>query len=133
VSALRVDADQVQFAGIGLRRTQNMDVKQQRVVEAYYTIGDLAVYLRLSERTVCRKVQEGEFSPGGDLSNIKNLAPKGSRPELRIPASGVNWYLDKHPYSPVTPIKARSQGELRRKAGRFFAVQTFGPKARNGE
>lgn len=105
---------------------------RERVVEAYYTIGDLAVYLRLGERTICRKVQAGEFSPGGDLSNIKNLAPDGQRPELRIPASGVNWYLDNHPYSPVTPIKARSQGELRRKAGRFSPVQTFGPKECNG-
>ena len=112
-----------------------MDVKQQRAVEAYHTVKDLAVYLRLSERTILRKVQKGEFSPGGDLSNVKNLAPAGSRPELRIPASGVNWYLDRHPYQPARgPIRARSEGELRRKAGRFSAVQTFGrAKERNGE
>ena len=38
--------------------------------------------------------------------------------DVRIPACGINAYLEAHPWKPqdVNPITARTVGELRRKA-----------------
>ena len=90
-----------------------------RVVELFYTVGELAFLLRLGESTVSRKWKSGEFSPAGpdgqpDISNIVDLGG-----DIRIPASGVNHYLDRHRVRRTSGVAARTVGELRRKVGQL--------------
>lgn len=87
-----------------------------KVVELYYTIGDLCVLLRFGPTAIRQKIKAGEFSPPGadgkpDLGNILNVGGK----DIRVPASGVNFWMDKHRMGAVSPVKARNRGELVRK------------------
>lgn len=86
-----------------------------RVVELYYTVAELAFLLRFSEPTIRQRIRDGKFSPPGengapDFSNIKDLEG-----DLRIPASGVNWYLSQHPFKYDLGVKAVNTAELRRR------------------
>jgi hypothetical protein len=96
-----------------------------RVCELYYSIADLSTLLRFAEKTLRAKIKAGDFSPPGangepDLGNILEISG-----ELRVPASGVNHFLDRHRLVYDVGVKARNLGELRRKLGK---VQTSGLK-----
>lgn len=78
-------------------------------IEKYYTVQQLGWLLELDAKTIRLKAHAGAF---GDA--VLNLEGK----DLRVPASGVNAYLENQRVFPrdVEPIAARSVGELRRKA-----------------
>lgn len=82
-----------------------------RAVEMYYTVQAVGLLLGFCPKTVIVKLKAGEFGSGVvDLGTV-------ARPDYRLPASGVNGYLDaRRVFSEVEPIAARSIGELRRKA-----------------
>lgn len=81
-----------------------------QAIEAYYPPKIVAALLHYSEKWVIQKTEAGDFGAGcfyvaGDY---------------RIPASGVNSFIEKHAVPKTQaqqfqPIKARTQGELRRK------------------
>lgn len=89
---------------------------KQRVIELYYSVAELSFLLRFSDVTIRRRIKAGDFSPPDsatgqpDLSNIKDISG-----DIRVPASGVNWFLDRHPLRYDAGIKARNTAELRRK------------------
>ena len=83
-----------------------------RAVEKYYTITETALLLSLHNDTVVIRMKAGEFGPG-----CVNLSTGDARPDYRIPASGINSYLDHRRIFTEPGIAARSVGELRRKAG----------------
>ena len=81
-----------------------------KAVEAYYTIKMVSALLCLHGKTISLKLRAGEF--GRDVVNLGSEAA----PDWRIPASGINAYLDaRKPFTEPEPISARSIGELRRK------------------
>lgn len=86
-----------------------------KAVEIYYTVQECAICVRLSDRTVKDKAKAGEF--GKDVVDLGTSL----RPDYRIPGSGINAYLDaRRLFSESTDpagIAARTEGELRRKAG----------------
>jgi excisionase family DNA binding protein len=77
-------------------------------VEKYYTIQEAALLLSVSTRTIERKLAAREFGAAVNLGTV-------DRPVYRIPASGLNAYLEQHQVSTEPGIAARSIGELRRK------------------
>ena len=79
-------------------------------VEMYYTVGEVSLLLRLHERTVRERIHAREFGAG-----VVNLG--GERADYRIPASGINAYLDRRRIfvEDEPGIVGRSIGELRRK------------------
>lgn len=80
-----------------------------KAVEKYYTVQEAALLLSVSTRTIERRLA------GRELGEVVNLGT-AERPVYRIPASGLNAYLEKHKVSSEPGIAARSIGELRRKA-----------------
>lgn len=91
---------------------------KQRVVELYYSVSELAFLLRFSDTTIRKRIKAGDFSPPGedhkpDFSNVIDIDG-----DLRVPASGVNWFLDQHPLKYDSGIRARNAAELRRKMKR---------------
>jgi len=88
-----------------------------RVVEAYYTVPQVATLLNYSTKWVVLRVQAGEFGPGCFFVDK----------EYRIPASGVNEFIARHGVRPPAeqmPVRARTMGELRRKLRETEPVQT---------
>lgn len=87
------------------------------VVEAYYTVKQLATLLQFSSQWIVKMVLAGEFGP----KCIRIGA--GKRADYRVPASGVNGWLARYqlPMEPraIEPVCARSEGELKRKSKRF--------------
>lgn len=83
-----------------------------RAVEKYYSVSECALLLSCSEKTVVRKLKAGDFG-----QSVVNLGSK-ERPDYRMPASGVNEYLDRRRvFTEREPgIAARTEGELRRKS-----------------
>ena len=85
-----------------------------KAIEMYYSVPAAAVMLSLSTKTVLGKLKAGEL--GSDVVNLGSEL----RPDYRIPASGINAYLNsrrlfsERAHEP--PIAARSVGELRRKS-----------------
>lgn len=90
-----------------------------RAVEKYYTVAETAMLMELNRRTVVEKLLKREF---GDA--VVDLAKKGPHDEpkthdYRIPASGINAYLNARRVFFTTDelgVTARNEGELRRKA-----------------
>jgi len=84
-----------------------------RAIEKYYTIAQAAWQLELSGKTITQRMLAGEFG-----REIVNLGGEGKAADWRIPASGLNAWLDTRRLfsAPPQPIAARSVGELRRKA-----------------
>lgn len=83
-----------------------------KAVEMHYTVQEAALLLRLCDKTVIVKLKAGEF--GRDVVDLGSA----KRPDYRLPASGINGYLDaRRVFSESTElgIAARSVGELRRK------------------
>ena len=81
-----------------------------KVLEMYYTVGETALLVRLCTKTVLQKLRAGEF---GDA--VVNLG-SAERPDYRLPASGVNAWLERCRVFTEPGIAARTEGELRRKA-----------------
>ena len=85
------------------------------VVEAYYTPSDLAALWRFSERTIRDMVKRGDFT-------TDSAEPLEIAGEIRIPASAINAYAARNTYAVARGIKARTPGELLRKAGGAFST-----------
>jgi hypothetical protein len=103
-----------------------------RVVELYYSVAELSLLLRFSEKKVREWVKEGKFSSKGDdgapdFSNIVEIAG-----ELRVPASGVSLFLENHRLVYDMGVKARNRAELKRKLQSRTAVQMSGLEEKNG-
>lgn len=78
-----------------------------RVVELYYTVGDLCTLLRYSDTWVKLRIKAGEFGP--DVLDING--------EYRIPASGVNTFLELRRFNPTT-IKPHKRATFLRRMRR---------------
>lgn len=89
-----------------------------RVVELYYSITELTFLLRFSDSTIRKWVKEGAFSPPGEdgLPDFTNILDVGG--DLRVPASGVNFFAGNHPLRRDPGTKARNKAELMRKIGK---------------
>lgn len=81
-------------------------------VEKYYSVNELAVLWSYSEKTIIKRIKAKEL---GD--NVVNLGTE-THPDYRVPASAANAYLQARRIfsDDEFGIKARSVGELRRKA-----------------
>lgn len=79
-----------------------------KVCQAYYRVADLVVLLRFSDSYIRRQIRAGEFGPRKDI-----ISTDGG--ELRIPATGVNFFLERHSFEPPNGVQARTPGELKRK------------------
>lgn len=80
-----------------------------RCLEMHYTPDEVALLLRLCRKTVLLRLREGLFGAG-----VVNIG-SGERPDYRIPASGINAYLEQRRVFTEPGIAARTVGELRRK------------------
>lgn len=81
-----------------------------RAVEKYYSVSETALLLSIHTNTVKTHLHAGNF--GGECVNIASDA----RPDYRIPASGINAWLERRRVLTEPGIAARTVGELRRKA-----------------
>lgn len=79
-----------------------------KVVEMHYTALEVAMLLRLHRLTVVAKMKAGEFGQAYNAGTEK-------QPDWRIPASGVNAWLESRRLFTELGVAARSGGELRRK------------------
>ena len=80
-----------------------------KAVEKFYSVQESALLLSLGDKTVVAKMKAGDFGTG--VVNLGSVL----RPDYRIPASGLNAYLDARRVLPQIGIAARTTGELRRK------------------
>lgn len=102
----------------------------QRVVEKFYSPGELSALLGFAPRFWCDLAKQGEFTltaPGTD-ADVVICQPLEIAGELRIPATAVNAYLARHPYRPDAGVKARNAGELRRRLHAANAVASPVPR-----
>jgi hypothetical protein len=81
-----------------------------RAVEKFYSVTETALLLSLSTDTILRRLKAGEL--GTDVVNLGS----DEAPDYRIPASGINAWLESRRVFLEPGITARSVGELRRKA-----------------
>lgn len=81
-----------------------------KAVEKFYTVAEVALLLSVCTKSVLRKIRAREFGEA-----IVNLGG-AERPDYRVPASGLNAYLEAHRVFSEPGIAARSVGELRRKS-----------------
>ena len=84
-------------------------------VEMHYTVGEVSLLLRMSERWVRDRIQAGEF---GDTATDGPVLIGGT--DWRIPASGINRYLAGQRPLPSPGVPARNRRELRAKARAGF-------------
>lgn len=84
-----------------------------RAVEKYYSVAEACLLLSLCSKTVLERLKAREL--GEDVVNLGSE----QRPDYRIPASGLNAWLDRRRVFSETSfpngIAARTPGELRRK------------------
>lgn len=80
-----------------------------RAVEKFYSVEETALLLSLCTKTVLERMKLGEF---GD--QVVNLGSP-ERPAYRVPASGINAWLETRRVFLDFGVAARSTGELRRK------------------
>lgn len=92
----------------------------QRVVEKYYSPGDLSCLLGFADKFWRERAKAGEFTLSIEGEIV--CQPLEIAGELRIPATAVNAYLVRHPYRYDAGVKARNAGELRRKLAEPVAV-----------
>ena len=86
-----------------------------RAVEMHYTAQEISVLIRKCDRYVRDRMKRGEF--GADVFYIDG--------EYVATASAVNAFLERHRL-PALGIRARSEGELRRKVEARQAVSEVG-------
>jgi hypothetical protein len=85
-------------------------------VEKYYSVNELIELLSVSEKTIRRRIKSGAFGKVVDVGTV-------TRPCIRVPATGVNAYLERHQVQrrsrpdvfEAMGMKARTAAELRRK------------------
>lgn len=77
-----------------------------RAHECYITVAQAAFLIQFSERFVRDRIKENAFGPGS-VFVIGN--------DVRIKASALNAWMEKHEYQQAPGIFARNEGELRRK------------------
>lgn len=87
-------------------------------VEKFYSVDETALLLSLCTKTVLHKLKTGEM--GQEVVNLGS----DIRPDYRIPASGINTWLQKRRVFSEPGISARSTGELRRKINASAGVET---------
>jgi len=87
-----------------------------RAVEKFYSVAETALLLSLCTKTVIEKLKARDL--GSDVVNLGSEL----RPDYRIPASGINAWLESRRVFLEPGIAARSTGELRRKAQRLPLV-----------
>ena len=75
-----------------------------RVVEMHYSVAEVALLLRFTPQWVRERAKAGAFGRCFDIDG-----------DIRVPASGVNEFLESHPLGAPPGVKARNEGELRRK------------------
>lgn len=80
-----------------------------RAIEMYYSVSSVSLLVELHPKTVVEKMKLGEFGQG-----VVNVGGE-QRPDYRIPASGINGWLESRRVFAEQPVVARSVGELRRK------------------
>lgn len=87
-----------------------------KAVEMYYTVAEVSLLVKLHPKTVIEKLKAGAF--GNQVVDLakSSAADAPASHDYRIPASGVNGYLDaRRVFSFEIGIAARTEGELRRK------------------
>ena len=80
-----------------------------RAVEKFYSVAEVSLLLSLCTKTVLEKIKARDL--GEDVVNLGSEL----RPDYRVPASGINAWLDSRRIFSEPGIAARSTGELRRK------------------
>nr|WP_294577646.1 hypothetical protein [uncultured Rhodopila sp.] len=85
-----------------------------KAVEMFYSVQEIGLLLRLCDKTVLRRLRDREF---GD--QVVNLGSE-DRPDYRVPASGVNGYLQSRRVFTEGDVDepglaARSLAELKRR------------------
>lgn len=88
-----------------------------RVVEKFYSPGEIGFLVTLTAETIVKKLKAGEFG----REQIVNLG-SAERPDYRIAASVVNAWLASRNVFTEPGVAARSTGELRRKVNALTAV-----------
>src|SRR4051812_28939553 len=91
----------------------------QRAVEKYYSVEEAMFLLGYTcSKTIIRKIKAGDF--GSDVVDLGE-----NQPDYRIPASGLNAFLDRRRLFSESDssntdmgISARTIGELRRKVSK---------------
>ena len=78
-----------------------------KVPELYFSVPELSMLLKRSEDWVRKQVKASEFGPLGNILSLDG--------DLRIPASGVNFFTERHTLEYDPGIKARNLAELRRR------------------
>ena len=81
-----------------------------KAVEKFYSVAETALLLSLCTKTIIERLKAGDLG-----SAVVNLGSP-ERPDYRIPASGINAWLEASRVFSEPGIAARSVGELRRKA-----------------
>lgn len=74
------------------------------VVEMHYTVPEICLLIRKAANYVRRKIKAGDFGTAFFIDG-----------DYIVPASGVNAFLQRHKLGSALGVKARSEGELRRK------------------
>ena len=80
-----------------------------RAVEKFYSVAEVSLLLSLCSKTVLEKIKARDLG-----TEVVNLGSE-LRPDYRVPASGINAWLESRRVFSVPGIAARSVGELRRK------------------
>ena len=86
-----------------------------RVVEKYYSPRELSCLLGFDEKFWRQRAKDGEFTLFTDGQTEPVCTPLEISGELRIPATAVNAWLQRHPYRYDAGVKARNAVELRRR------------------
>lgn len=80
-----------------------------RAIEKFYSVAEVSLLLSLCSKTVLEKIHARELGTA-----VVNLG-SDVRPDYRVPASGINAWLESRRVFSEPGIAARSVGELRRK------------------
>lgn len=92
--------------------------KISRPLEKYFSPRELCYLLGFADKFWRERAQAGDFTltTADDRGNqVTVCEPLEIAGELRIPQTGVNAWLARHPYRYDAGIRARNAGELRRK------------------
>jgi hypothetical protein len=91
----------------------NMNERQSKVLEKFYSLRELSFQLGFSERFFAERCKAGDFTLA--VEGVTIAEPVEISGEIRVPASAVNAWLTRNPYRYDAGVKARNVAELRRK------------------
>jgi hypothetical protein len=87
----------------------------RRAHQCWFSVQTLTFLFELSERTIWRALQQGDFGPppGGDAADYVIDVPGGPR----VSSLGYSYFVSRRGRQPLTDavVFARNGGELRRK------------------